>query len=367
MKELRYLEKLENDVNEELYDLLVIHLIDCDKKVENHKDKFIRILEEALKKIEPKVNEFNSRFFYRYMLIYCNKILRFDKKRQDIKDIKKEIIEDFTHSDATDQDKIPLQYQINEIRITYDTSYLRYLANFLYKREFYDKALYCLITARLIEPDDESLDILYDEIKAKISSKPIENTPFTEPKDKTLALDANIVISRIFYDVGQYKIYNKTFDLEKLGNYNKFVITPSVEEEVKDHLKFQLSIIKKKCEKLPFDYNEIKDILTKRCNKVLDKYRFHIESDDISKIKEFYSQYLTQLEEIVMNKIMSGRLSSKLRKLAQRESLLPEEGDMKFLSEAINANVSIYTDDKDFTVFKQPILDTFGVEVYSEM
>ena len=49
---------------------------------------------------------------------------------------------------------------------------------------------------------------------------------------------------------------------------------------------------------------------------------------------------------------------------------MPEEGDMNFLAEVIELNkeseVCILTSDKDFTVFAEPLLAEFGVEVFGK-
>ena len=84
----------------------------------------------------------------------------------------------------------------------------------------------------------------------------------------------------------------------------------------------------------------------------------------VSEIREFYLDYLEELEKILLFKLRGKYVSKKLRKLAQRESLLPEEGDLKLLAEAIKLNVGILSKDKDFVNFKKEILDKFGVKVY---
>jgi uncharacterized LabA/DUF88 family protein len=74
------------------------------------------------------------------------------------------------------------------------------------------------------------------------------------------------------------------------------------------------------------------------------------------------------LEQIFFSKIKSMPVSHKLRKLAQRVDLLPEEGDMRLLAEAIalsqaGATAAICSQDKDFLVFSQEIRDTFSIDV----
>ena len=374
-RELRYLDKIENDVNERLWDLLVVHLIDVHNKVRKHggnKDRLIGLLDEAVVNLRKGTNNFNRLSFYRYCLIICNKILKYDIKRQDLKDIKKDIIEKYTHSEHGKFFKIPLAYQINEVRLTYDTDYLCYLLKRCSKLKQWDRALYCLITVRLIEPDNEELDDYYKLIHANIKSKTVKQVSFEKPKNQVLALDSNVVISKILYDIGEYRIKTgPSFDLEKLGNYNRFVITESVAEEVNKHLEFFLVGTKKFCRDNPrFKYEEIKTVLKKRLNKMIEKYGTKIESNNssIEKVKKFYMQYLEELEKILLLKIEGKYVSQKLRKLAQRESMLPEEGDLRLLAEAIQLSkeqeTGILSKDKDFTNFKGEIFENFGVKVY---
>ena len=141
-KELRYMEKIKNDIDERLYDLLVMHLINHHEKVRksgSNKDAFVTLLEKAIANLRKGISGFNKIHFYRYILICCNVILVYDTKRQDIKDLKKELIEDYTASEHDLDDKIPLNYQINEVRLTYDTSYLCYLIKRMIELKQWDK------------------------------------------------------------------------------------------------------------------------------------------------------------------------------------------------------------------------------------
>ncbi|MFH1606750.1 MAG: hypothetical protein ABIC91_05370 [Nanoarchaeota archaeon] len=50
-KELKYLEKIKNDIDERLYDLLVVHLVGHHEKVRksgHNKEKFVTLLEKAI-------------------------------------------------------------------------------------------------------------------------------------------------------------------------------------------------------------------------------------------------------------------------------------------------------------------------------
>ena len=129
----KYLKKLENDVSEQLYDLLIMHLLDVDKKVvhaASEKDNishFLSILDTALNNLSDNISDYNRLQSFRYMILICNTILRYDKKREDIKELKKRIVENYIQSDEHAEGIIPLNYQINEIRLTYSSDYLTYL------------------------------------------------------------------------------------------------------------------------------------------------------------------------------------------------------------------------------------------------
>jgi hypothetical protein len=373
IKERKYLQKLSNDIDERLFDLLITHLLDVDKKIKTtseNKKHLIELLDNAVKYLDRKVNKYNKLAYFRYTLIICNKILRYEKTRQDIKDLKKKIVEEYIHSEEPDAgDVIPVNYQINEVRLTYDASYLIYSITKYMGWGMWDNALYFLIASQLIEPDHPKLDEYYKIIKENIKEKEIEEKSFGTPKNKTLALDANVVISHILKDAAGHKFgYTSSFNLEKLENDNKFIITNSVIKEVKEHLDFVLSSLRMKVREDPnLKFNEIKDIIDKKLENLISKYRVESsEAQDLDEIKEFYKLYLDKLEKILMAKIQSGKISKKLRKLAQREGLLPEEGDMRLLAEviALGDNTGILTEDKDFTQFIGPIYEKFNIEIY---
>ncbi len=373
----KYLGKIENDIQERMYDILMVHLQDVHKKIpkiedEGYFQKLVKLLDKAIKRLQRSVSSYNKLSYYRFILLISNIILSYDTSREDIKDIKKEIVENYTHSEPV-EGKIPLNYQINELRITYDTQYLRdYLIKHLIELKLWDKALYCLISARLIEPDDERLDKYYLIIKDNIKDKPIIDKRFTTPVNKTLLLDSNILISQIMYDVENYRIGTKShFNLDKLSSNNELIITSSVAKEVKDHIDFKLSMIRESCyKKQEFNYNKIETELKNRAIEVFKRFKIlNIKTGNSDKIKEFYSHYLNKLEEILIAKIQGKYVSHKLRKLAQRSSLMPEEGDMELLNEAIvlkgtDKEVGILTQDKDFVVFAGCIHEEFGIEIH---
>lgn len=365
----KYLEKIKNDVDEKLYDLLLVHLMDLGSSVKLYDDnasEMISLLERALKDLQRITTPYNKLQNWRYMLLICNKILLFDKTRQDIKDTKKKIVEEYVHEESHEEGKIPLENQINEIRITYDASYLLYLIPNLISYKEYAKALYLITAAKLVEPDNESLEVSEKKVRAVLKKNELSGARNTNPYDKKLLIDSNVLINNICYDVGKYRINSiKTFDLESLSKNNTLMISPSVIEEVKGHIEFTLIQAKRFCDKKDYlDYSEVESTLWKRFNDLIEKYKIEVSVTDIEAIKEFYRKYLLELEEIYFEKTQTMKMSKKLRKLAQRPELLPEEGDMKLLAEAKELEASILSNDKDFVNFSSEIFEEFGVEVW---
>lgn len=373
-KEQKYLQKIENDVQERLYDLLTIHLIDVHAKVRKsgkNKDQLVALLERAIDQLRKSLTQYNKLQWYRYIIILCNKILLYQTDRQDIKRLKMELINDFVHSDEH-QESIPLNNQVNELRITYDATYMTYLMKSYAKRKEWDKALYCLIVVSLIEPDNEDIDSCYRTISEHMKKEKLESVTFTKPKGMTLALDSNVVLARILYDVGEYRIApQKTFDLERLGNENSFVITETVREEAKKHLEYREFAIRRHCrENRRFKPKEIIEALYKRLDKICSKYACRVEAPErlIKEIEGMYKKHLGALEEILQGKLQARFISHKLRKIAQREGMLPEKGDIKLLAEVITLNQGnehgILTRDRDLTMFAREIYDRWGVKVF---
>jgi len=377
-----FLQKLENDVSEKLWDLLIRHLVGVEDKISPSKSgdptlraRLLSILDKAVVEIKAGISHFNNLQYWRFLILTCNHILRYDPKRKDLKDLKKSIIEEYTASDPDNSFLIPLDYQINEVRITYDTSYLTFLIQKLIRIGEWAKALYCLHTVRLIEPDNPNLEAWDAEIKKHIAQAEPSEASFEEPKGMLLLLDANVVLSKVQRDVGSYKINPlEAYNTEKLGNNNKFGITPTIAAEVAAHLEYELSYHKKNIEKnnLRFDFKEIEQTLKKRRDDMINRYgvKIEVKEADIEPVKEFYRRYTLALETITLEKLNKKSISKKLRKLSQRECFLPEEGDMKLLAEAISLQktgqkVGIITKDKDFVEFAKPLFEEFGVKVYS--
>jgi hypothetical protein len=331
-KEERYLEKINNDIEESLFDLLVMHLSEIGSKVklyDSNAEEMISLLEKALLNIKNKLSDYNKLFMYRYMLLCINKILLLDKSRKDMKELKKKIIADFTHEDAVKEGLIPLNSQFNEIRITYDVSYLIFLVEKFVNEENYAKALYCFEAIKLIEPDNDVIDKYSELFNSKF---PIVKHQWNNNKGSKFAVDSNIVI-----------------DMIRKGTFlDNIVIVPSVIKEVKEHMKY-----------LGYNSDKLKQLI--------DKYGYTDEINiDISKIKDFYSKRIPLLRTILLNKLSREKcLSHKLRRLARRENLLPEQGDMEFLAECIELNLDLYSLDADFQYFANDIEQEFGIRVVS--
>ncbi len=368
----RYLEKIRLNIDEGLYELLVVHIKESHDKIKTKKKEFIELLEKAIDNLRKRVNHGNKIFFYRYIILLANRILKYDITRVDLKDLKKELIEDFKQTEEhNDEEIIPLNYQINELRLTYDISYIKYLVkNTFIKKKMWDRALRGVIAAKLVEPDSLELDDLYEEIKSNIPHKRIDVESFGTPENKVLALDSNVVINHLTKDVNGF-YSNDVFDLEKLGNNNKFVITPSVFDEVEEHVKFMLDKRRKQIEKYKdFNFKDIKEKIYSKLDKLKEKYAVDVKVDDesLTGIKKLYSNYLIELEWIMKGKLMGKSLSHKLRKLAQREGMMPEDGDLRLLAEVIalneNRDMGLLSQDRDFTNFVGPIKKAFSVEIY---
>jgi len=359
----KYLEKIQNDIDEKIYDLLLQHLHESKEKIDKFKDKensakLVKLLSDAAFNLKNNINNYNRLQNYRYIIILCNHILKRDTLRQDIKDLKKEIIEEYTHSEQDEDDKIPLNYQINEIRITYDCDYLKYLADKLFSSKLYEKALYCVMCLRLLEPDDESVDRLYAEIKKTIPKSNLSNEKYTTASGYILALDSNTVIEAI-----QGK------GISYLEKDNQLIITPGTITELKEHMDFQIANIRRKARFDNIDAEAKIAKLMEKYNELIKKYFYKTPAADIALVEQFYKKYLDILEQILMEKMQGLKISKKLRKLAQRDSMLPERGDIQLLAEMHTLSkmtdkpVGIVSNDKDFTMFSKEIFDEFGVKI----
>jgi len=118
-REERYLEKIKNDIDENLFDLLIMHLNELGSSIrlyDSYSVKLIELLNFAISNIKSRINDGNKFFMYRYILLCANKILLLDKNNSFAKNIKKEIIADYTHTDSI-EGKIPLNEQFNSLYV----------------------------------------------------------------------------------------------------------------------------------------------------------------------------------------------------------------------------------------------------------
>ena len=386
LKEKRYIKKIKNDVDEKLYDLLLVHLIDVHEKVkpygiynynkgekELNGSELVELLDRAIIDLKENINYYTKMRNYRCILILCNCILKYQIKRQDIKDLKMEIVQDYIHSEESLGELIPLNYQINELRITYDASYVQYLVSYFLIRNLFHKALYCLKALEMIEPDHDDLDHWRQQINDYLPNKSPEEMSFYKPKDESLCLDSNVVIEWLKFKANLAGKSDKKYFLPlKYGKDNRLIITPSVIEEVEAYLDFRCSQLYKKFGKSNRKKaEEITNNLKNAWESIVSKHRgpdVEVSDELITSIKNFYKDYIFILEEILDSKIKHKMVSYKLRKLAQRKNLLPEKGDMKLLAECIyfseDRETSILSKDKDFTLFAGEIFKTFGIKVY---
>lgn len=379
-----YLKKLENDINERIYDLFIEHLRSAHSviaRTEKNKENLTilyGILQRAIEKLKKETTKSNQFFFFRYRVLVINFYLSYVPNNEEIKKEKLEILNEFSKGDYDLNEKIPLRSQMTEIRITYDVKYLYYLIEKQFiPKKMWDKALYCLLAVELIEPDHKDIKTFYDLILSNIEKKKVEFFEFERPTSAVLILDTNIVLSKILGPIGEFKMpqmNHKEYEelLDALEKENKLIITPSVCLELKKNLDFTLSKAKDlSLKNTKFNYDEISSVLNKRFEEIISKYGIKINvKSDLKDIEKFYSSFLEMLYEITLDKIEHKSLSQKLRKLAQREGLLPEMGDMILLKEAIeikkiseNKNVYIISNDKDLYLFNKEINEKFEIKV----
>jgi len=381
-KETRYLEKIKSDLDEGLFDLFTTHILEIGVSIKLFGDnakEMISLLSLAIDLIMEKTSDSNKFFMNRYLLICANKLLFLDKNHSGVKELKKKVIAEYTHQESIEEGRIPLDDQLTEVRITYDITYLVYLVKKLIEEDKqYVKALYCFEAIKIIEPDNNIIDKYQEFFDKEIPSVPAPENTLATPKDLLLVLDANVVISKILYNVGDFRIFSgDTFDLENLGNNNKFVILPSVVEEVKDHMKVEFYKIDIICSKIKkFNAEDIKAEIQRRYEKIVKKYSITKKVDGkefVSSIRSFYHKNNSLLRTILEEKInREATRSHKLRRIAKRNALLPEQGDIELLSECIalqkttDKKIGILSRDGDFQYFANEIEKDFNIKVVGE-
>jgi len=372
-KETKYISKLENDASERMYDLLVRHLENLYDKIPKESQnvkKLISILDKAIRDMRIHKNRYNEEQYNRYILITCNKILRYDTSRTDLKDLKMMIIDEFTNSEHEFMKKIPINYQINELRITHDTTYAFYLIDKLIKDKNWTGALYFLIACRLLEPDDERIESYDKIIRENLKEENIFKEPAKKDDDLTIFLDSNIIIQKLKNIIKSYlpsPAYSPKINLNSLGTQT-IRITNSVKQEIKKFIDAELDHIKKELHGK--DFGNLKRRLYETFKEFINKYYYdneEISALNVQKVKEFYAKYPLSLEQVTLNKLKHNSLSKKLRKLAQRPFLLPEEGDVNLIAEVMSLsekeNCAIMTMDSDFISFSGNLKRELGVKI----
>jgi predicted nucleic acid-binding protein len=369
----RYLQKLQNDVQEHLWDLLLIHLMEVHTKIRksNHshaetRKQLIVLLERAIKEVRAHMSKSNWFYSARIILILCNKILLYEIDRADIKNLKRKIIAEFIQADFHEAGTIPLNEHVNELRITYDTSYMRYLVSFFIDHKEWAKALYCWHVVKLLEPDWEELDSFGKTIKSNVpDTKPPAWTP-QKPKGQLVLLDSNIII----YDF-EHSPRHLDDALKKLAaDGNTIGVTPSVEKEVQMHIKFLNDHWQRKARMAGKDAMAAIERLASRWATLKKAYAIKetIKPVALEEIEPVFAPYLGALETIIEEKIARSGMSKKLRKFAQRVAMMPEQGDMMLLAEAKGllkkeGAVSILTTDQDFLTFGGVIAKKLGIGI----
>lgn len=373
INESKFLDKIENDVYEKLYELLVIHLTDIDKKVstsvsnKENQDRLVELLDKAIVDAQRVLKPFDKLRYYRFILIFCNRILRYRKDRTDLKNLKNKLIEDFTHSESKSVDKIPTKNQINEVRLTFDADYLIYKIKNCMDTNRWNEALYFITAVNLLEPDYEKIEEFYKTIKSNLKDKELV-IELNYPENKDLVLDANTIIDEI-----KKESFSSKFS--QIIENNTLWVTNSTIKELNEHIDVLL-IEKERAYKKNNNlsgYDKEVEALNKKYESTLSKFKkIDIISDDSVKknIIKFYSQYPNKMEELTLSKIQTRLVSHKLRKLSQREYMLPEEGDITLLAEVIQINktgknLGIYSFDHDFVDFTKPLKEEFGVDIFT--
>ena len=360
--------KIKNDIDEGLWDLLLVHTWEEPKSIPKdspYAKEFTDLLRSAIRTLDRQCDrqrnksDFKVAFLrnkFRTILILANRILRYEND-QDIKDLKRRIIEEYTNSSPSDAELIPLRYQITELRITYDARYLGYLIKKLLDQQEYDKALYCLLTYKLIEPDHPKIESWRAQIRSWVSEPELPAYTPAEPADLVL-LDSNAIFPEVFQDAAGY-----VFGMEPIRIPEGAKITPSVLSEVHSAWDYHLS----RAETIGIDTDALKSAIEPRFE-ALNERLIDVEPASLEPIRAMYGEYLFALEGILYRKMVHmNRMSDKLEKLSHRDTLLPEDGDLNLLAEAITLSkdrtVAILSRDEDFWAFQGPIRGRFGIEI----
>jgi hypothetical protein len=379
LKSKRYLEKIKNNIDEGLYDLLIVHLMQIGKSIKLYGDDakaMIELLDKAIKKLKSKINDKNRLFYFRYILLCANKILLLDKNRLDIKKLKIDIINQYKQKEAISTDDFPLHEQLTEVRITYDVSYLIHLARKLIEQQDLIKAFYIFEAIRLIEPDNDLIDEFQDFFNSRFPIVKPKLSRVFDISNTLCVLDANVLIPRLLEPVQNFSFWvDKAGDLSKLGNkVKRFIALPITMEELREAVEAKIIWARPIIEKnKKFNLQEIKSTLNKRLEKIKSKYYYDIKYSDeiIKEVKEFYLERIGLLRFILNEKLGNEKtLSHKLRRLSRRINFLPEHGDIQLLVEAIalsrttHEEIALLSKDSDFQYFADDIFNKWGIKVF---
>lgn len=168
---------------------------------------------------------------------------------------------------------------------------------------------------------------------------------FTNNNFKCQVLISNLVISELrnqsilFKEINDFclnKLHLKRYEALSIFNKSKKSIT-----------KFLLK------------YGIKKDLLQKIKN----------YPNNLKEVNKFYLQFPNELKNLTNKKISNLKQYDKQRKISQRPNNFPEENDRKLLSQAIellkfhDSEVYIFSNDGDFTNFKEEILKKFNIMI----
>lgn len=359
------------------------NLIILIRNIEPLKTKMVLLLEKALDEIDCN-KHIPSDSAYRYQLIICNFILYLDDTQESIRARKGKLMAAYLNSEFEQAEEYSLKYFVNEVRLTYDVDYLSDRLEKKIDRGEWNEACYCLIIVKLVEPDNENVDRWEEKIRSNLPSNALYFRPMASiPTGKTLVLDTNIVLSLILAknDAVDSDLDN---ELGKVMAGNSIIITDSVYEEVKNHIDYEVSRAKDHPRRMA-DYGvDSPAHLKRKLDGRLERFLLQVpckitirKEADMQKIIAMYSRYPRKLVDILNMKLehidkYENALRQKLRKIAQRTCLLPEEGDLRLLADLMALNTSnqndsyaLLTDDTDFKHFSTAIRDELGVQVYS--
>ena len=372
----KYLKKLNNDLENDFFDLLIKHLEVVHTKIKRYSEnelylnELYSIYEKAIENLKEKLQKFKKnsfktnlikRFFQRYLILIINSYLSFVPQKTELKYLKQKIIDEFLRDEVKEEyGKIPITSQINEIRITYDTKYIIYsIENHFLNKNLFLEANYFLKALELIEPDFEKIETIKNQVNKNFKYENLNyKNNFENPKDKIILLDSNIILYYIFEEDDFYE--NK---INYLKTNNKLILLEENLDEIQKAIEFKIS---------QKEFKDKKEIYFEKFEKIKKEFllKIKISQNNLKNIENFYSKYLLNLEEIFEKKIQNLDISKSLRKLSQRKNLLPELDDLILLNNGIELKkffekeIFIYTKDIDLYLFNEKIFEEFEIKIF---